>query len=129
MVVFDSTSDRDKVFNSGPWFWVRADLSMQLWTPAFDPSTDCISSAPVWVRLPYLPLHLWGDESLQSIVNGLDKFIYKSSDSKPALSTFTRICMEMDFSKGFPAEIILQGKDYSRTQKLDYENLSFRSRM
>ena len=39
-----------------------------------------------------------------------------------------RIYVEMDFTKGFPAEIILQGKDYSRTQKLDYENLSFRCR-
>jgi hypothetical protein len=128
VVVFESTSDRDKVFNSGPWFWGRAGLSMQLWTPAFDPSMDCISSAPVWVRLPYLPLHFWGDESLKSIGNGLDKFLCRSLDSKPARSTFARICVEMDFSKGFPAEIILQGKDYSRTQILDYENLSFRCR-
>jgi hypothetical protein len=128
VVVFYSTSDRDKVFNSGPWFWGRAGLSMQHWTPAFDPSTDCISSAPVWVRLPYFPLHFWGDESLHSIGNGLGKFLCRSPDSKPARSTFTRICVEMDFSKGFPAEIILQGKDYSRTQKLDYENLSFRCR-
>jgi hypothetical protein len=116
------------VFNSGPWFWGRAGLSMQLWTPAFDPSMDCISSAPVWVRLPYLPLHFWGDESLQSIGNGLGKFLCRSPDSKPSLSTFTRICVEMDFTKGFPTEIILQGKDYSRNQKLDYENLSFRCR-
>jgi hypothetical protein len=128
VVVFESTSDRDKVFNSGPWFWGRAGLSMQLWTPAFDPSTDCISSAPVWVRLPYLPLHFWGDESLKSIGNGLGKFLCRSPDSKPARSTFARICVEMDFSKGFPVEIILQGKDYSRTQILDYENLSFRCR-
>jgi hypothetical protein len=128
VVVFESTSDRDKVFNSGPWFWGRAGLSMQLWTPAFDPSTDCISSAPVWVRLPYLPLHFWGDASLQSIGNGLGKFLCRSPDSRPALSTFARICVEMDFTKGFPAEIILQGKDYSRNQKLDYENLSFRCR-
>jgi hypothetical protein len=128
VVVFKSTSDRDKVFNSGPWFWGRAGLSMQLWTPAFDPSTDCFSSTPVWVRLPYLPLHFWGDESLKSIGNGLGKFLCRSPDSKPACSTFARICVEMDFSKGFPAEIILQGKDYSRTQILDYENLSFRCR-
>jgi hypothetical protein len=128
VVVFESTSDRDKVFNSGSWFWGRAGLSMQLWTPAFDPSTDCISSAPVWVRLLYFPLHFWGDASLQSIGNGLGKFLCRSPDSKPARSTFARICVEMDFTKGFPAEIILQGTDYSRNQKLDYENLSFRCR-
>ena len=34
----------------------------------------------------------------------------------------------MDFTKGFPAKIILQGTDYSRNQKLDYENLSFMCR-
>jgi hypothetical protein len=34
----------------------------------------------------------------------------------------------MDFSKGFPAQITLQGKNYSWTQKLDYENLQFRCR-
>jgi hypothetical protein len=128
VVVFYSTSDRDKVFNLGPWFWGRAGLPMQLWTPAFDPSMDCIPSTPVWVRLSYLPLHLWGDESLHSIGNGLGKFLCRSPDSKPSRSTFTRIYVEMDFHKGFPAEIILQGKDYSRTQKLDYENLSFRCR-
>ena len=101
---------------------------MQLWTPAFDPSMDCISSAPVWVRLPYFPLLFWGYESLHSIGNGLSKFLCRSPDSKPACSTFARIYVEMDFSKGFPMEIILQGKDYSRTQILDYENLSFRCR-
>jgi hypothetical protein len=128
VVVFNSTSDKDKMFNSGPWFWGRAGLSMQLWTPAFNPSMDCISSAPIWVRLPYFPLHFWGDDFLQSIGNGLGKFVCRSPDSKQSHSTFARICVEMDLSKGFLAEIILQGKDYSRTQKLDYENLSFRCR-
>lgn len=69
-----------------------------------------------------------GDESLKSIGNGLRKFLWRSLDSKPALCTFARICVEMDFSKGFSAKIILQDKDYSRTQILDYENLSFRCR-
>ena len=43
-------------------------------------------------------------------------------------TTYARICVEMDFSKGFPARITLQGKNYSWTQKLDYENLHFRCR-
>jgi hypothetical protein len=116
------------VFNSRLWFSGRGGLSMQLSTPAFDPSTDCISSALVWVRLPYFPLHFWGDESLQSIGNGLSKFLCRSPDSNPSLSTFARICVEIDFTKGFPAKIILQGKDYSRNQKINYENLSFRCR-
>jgi hypothetical protein len=33
--------------------------------------------------------------------------------------------MEMDFNKGFPAEIILTSEISSWFQKLDYENVSF----
>jgi hypothetical protein len=34
----------------------------------------------------------------------------------------------MDFSKGFPAEVILTGKNYSWSQKLDYERVSLHCR-
>ena len=128
IAVFISSSDKKKVLNSGPWFWSRAGLSMQPWFPSFDPSTDSLSSALIWVRLPYLPLHFWGDESLRAIGNGLGRFLCSSPEYKPSFSTYAQICVEMDFSKGFPAEVILQGKDYSRNQKLDYENLCFRCR-
>ena len=57
VVIFDSAEDRLMVSSSGPWFWGRAGLSMKPWTPDFDPTTASISSAPVWVRLPSLPLH------------------------------------------------------------------------
>jgi len=35
--------------------------------PSFDPSTEVITSAPVWVRLASLPLHLWNLSSLKTI--------------------------------------------------------------
>jgi hypothetical protein len=38
------------------------------------------------------------------------------------------MCVEMDFSKRFPAEVILTGKNYSWSQKLDYERVSLRCR-
>jgi hypothetical protein len=65
--IFESSDERDLVSSSGPWFWGRAGLSVQPWTPDFDPATTSISTAPVWVRLPSLPLHFRGDKSLESI--------------------------------------------------------------
>jgi hypothetical protein len=73
--IFESSDERDLVSSSGPWFWGRAGLSVQPWTPDFDPATASISSAPVWVRLPSLPLHFRGDKSLESIGNGIGKFL------------------------------------------------------
>ena len=94
---------------------------MQPWSPSFDASTVVFSSAPVWVNLPNIPLHFWGLNSLQSIGNALEKFHNRSQETDTAFTTYAWICVEMDFNKGFPAEIILDGKGYSWTQKLDYE--------
>jgi len=102
---------------------------VQPWTPDFDPTTTSISSAPVWVRLPSLPLHFRGDKSLESIGNGIGKFLCKCPEAAQINSTSARICVEMDFNKGFLAEIILLGKNYSWTQKIDFENLCLRCRV
>jgi hypothetical protein len=127
--IFDSSDERDLVSISGSWFWGRAGFSMQPWTPDFDPTMASISSAPVWVRLPSLPLHFWGDKSLESIGNGIGKFLCKCPEAAPINSTFSQIYVEMDFNKGFPAEIILLEKNYSWTQKIDFENLCFKCRV
>lgn len=55
--------------------------------------------------------------------------IGSSPETKDYLkTTFARICVEMDSSKGFPAEIHLTSKDYVSVQKIDYENILFRCR-
>jgi hypothetical protein len=98
----------------------------ETWTPSFDPVIDSLSTTLVWVILPNLPLHLWGLPSLRAIGNALGKFHYRSEETKNySTTTYARICVEMDFNKGFPAEIILTGESSSWSQKLDYENVSF----
>ena len=102
---------------------------MKPWNPSFDPTSEQISSAPVWVRLPNLPLHLWNSTSLEAIGNALGTFYFSSEDTHAYFkTTYARICVEMDFSKGFPAEIHLTSKSYVWIQKLDYESVLFRCR-
>jgi hypothetical protein len=102
VVIFSSAKDRDLIYSSGPCFWGRSGLFVQLWTPSFDPSSASIPTAPVWVRLPSLPIHFWGDSSLNHIRNALGKFHSSSLETKWGFTTYAYICVEMDFSKGFP---------------------------
>jgi hypothetical protein len=126
---FDLAADRDLILASCPWFWGNSGLCMMVWTPCFNPLTVVLSSAPVWVRLPNLPLHFWGETSLRDIGSALGKFHFASKETRiHSTTSYARICVEMDFSKGFPAEIILGCKNYSWTQKLDYERISLRCR-
>jgi hypothetical protein len=126
---FDLAADRDLILASGPWFWGNSGLCLMVWTPCFNPLNTVLSSAPVWVRLPNLPLHFWGETSLRDIGSALGKFYFASKETRiHSTTSYARICVEMDFSKGFPAEIILGCKNYTWTQKLDYERISLRCR-
>jgi len=63
---FMRKADRDLVFRSGPYFMGSKGLFLAPWTLDFNPEAE-ITAAPVWVRLPHLPLHLWGISSLEDI--------------------------------------------------------------
>jgi hypothetical protein len=117
IVEFDIEEDRDLILSSGSWFWGNLGLFMKPWSPSFNPAFDTLSLAPVLVRLPNLPLHLWGLPSLEAIGSALGKFHFEiHENSRLSTSTFACICMEMDFSKGFPSDVILTGKTYSWSQ-------------
>ena len=71
MIDFDNQEDRSTIVEVGPWFWGSSGLFMQHWSPTFNPSRTSISTVPIWVRFPNLPLHLWNDPSLRAIGNAI----------------------------------------------------------
>jgi hypothetical protein len=73
--LFEKKEDRDLIFCSGPYFMGYRGMYLNKWTPDFNPENDILSTIPVWVRLPFLPLHCWNDETLRNIDNSLGKYI------------------------------------------------------
>ena len=129
VIDFDNQEDISTIVEAGPWFQGNSGLFMQHWSLAFNPSTNSISTVPVWVRLPNLSLHLWNDPSLRTIRNAIGQF-HNIFLNTPKLfrTAYARICVQMDLSKGLPAELKIVNQDYSWTQVLDCENVSFRCR-
>jgi hypothetical protein len=62
--LFEKKEDRDLIFHSGPYFMGTRGMYLNKWTPDFSPENDIPSAVPVWVRLPFLPLHYWNDETI-----------------------------------------------------------------
>lgn len=126
VVVFTSPEERQVVVDSGPHFLGTLVSFMEPWYPIFYLSSASISSTPVLVRLHNLPLHLCNSSLLKDIGDALGTIIFLTPDTKGNLKTkFSRICVEMDFSKGFPTEVHLTCKDYTWVKNLDYENVLF----
>jgi hypothetical protein len=122
---FELKSDRDLIFRNGPYFFGPRGLYLNKWTPDFDPENDIPSAVPVWVRLPHLPFHCWGDEVLKSIGDTLGKYIDRE-EPRSSLYSCARICVEVDLEKGLPEAIKLKLDDWIHIQKLDYEQLPFK---
>ena len=103
-------------------------LYLNKWTPSFDPEMDVPNAVPVWVRLPHLPLHCWGDDSVQAIGNAMGKCIDRS-EPKDNMQACARICVEVDLGRGLPEAIKLKVDDWCHIQQLDYEQIPFKCKV
>jgi hypothetical protein len=121
---FTRKVDRDLVFRSGPYFMGSKGLFLAPWTLDFNPEAE-ITAAPVWVRLPHLPLHLWGISSLEDIGNKLGRFLDRA-EPKGEQFTCARICVEVNLEKGLPDAIKLSLGEWCHIQELDYEQIPFK---
>jgi hypothetical protein len=116
--------DRDLVFRSGPYFMGSRGMFLAPWTLDFNPGAE-ITAAPIWVRLPHLPLHLWGLSSLEEIGNKLGRFL-DSAEPKGDQYTCTRICVEVNLENGLSDAIKLSLGEWCHIQELDYEQIPFK---
>jgi len=87
-------------------------LYLNKWTPDFDPELDVHNAVSVWVRLPHLLLHYWGDDSVRAIENAVGKYIDRC-EPKDNMKACARICVEVDLGKGLPEAIKLKVDDWT----------------
>ena len=99
-------------------------LFLAPWTLGFNPQVD-ITTTLVWVRLPNLPLHLWGKSTLVDIGNKLGHYL-DSADPKGGQFRCYRICVEVNLEKGIPKSLNLTLGNWSHIQELDYEQIPFK---
>eukprot|EP00253_Pinus_taeda_P024996 PITA_24996 len=110
-------------------FFNSAGLYLRAWKERFNPDTEDLSWAPVWIRLYSLPVEYWYEDALREIGKGLGEFIKIAEETKLCKYTsYTRICVFMHLEKALPESISLFHDDYERTQPLDYEHVPFHCR-
>jgi hypothetical protein len=75
-------------------------MHLNKWTLNFSSENGIPSAVSIWVRLPFLPLHCWNDETLRNIGNSLGKYIDRV-EPQERLQACARLCVEMDLEKGY----------------------------
>ncbi|XP_058783376.1 uncharacterized protein LOC131658056 [Vicia villosa] len=120
---FNSFKDRDDVLMKGPYSIRNMPLLIREWRPEFNLQTDLLRTLPIWVKLPNLPLYLWGETSLNKIGSALGVPIVTDECTANRLRiSYARIMVEMDITKDLPSEIIIRDNHGEKMrQAIEYE--------
>ncbi|XP_059073392.1 uncharacterized protein LOC131874161 [Cryptomeria japonica] len=125
---FKDANDRRKILCES-FFSEKDNMSLlaKPWYSDFNPLSETFNKILIWVRLPYLPLHLWADSLFEDIGGAIGSFIMTDNESYGLYhTTFARILVELDVSKSLPTEIVINSSFGSWVQTLDYEGIPFR---
>jgi hypothetical protein len=120
---FHSYADRDKVFMNGPYTIRNMPMLLREWKPNFNLKSDMLRTIPIWVKLPQLPLYLWGAKSLSKIGSALgNPLVTDECTANKFQISYARILVEVDITKELPQEITIKDSEGEKMkQPVEYE--------
>ena len=75
-------------------------MSIRSWEPNFKPSTACVSSVAVWVRLPELPIEYYEPSVLRDLGKAIGPVLrIDTHTAAEARGRFARLCVQVNFDK------------------------------
>ena len=103
---FKKEEDKMDVLNGGPYLIYGRPLILKSMPEYFNFSKKEMSSVPVWIKLPNLPLKCWSIRSLSKISSLIGKPIQcdKLTVSKLRIS-YARVLIEVDLREDLPASV------------------------
>ncbi|WMV29743.1 hypothetical protein MTR67_023128 [Solanum verrucosum] len=100
VVRFANEEERDIVLCSGPHHLLRRPVIMKPWVPEFNFKDEILSTIPLWVKLPNLPLNCWNSVVLSKIGSSLGKPLYADEcKTQTNRISFARILVEVDVTR------------------------------
>ncbi|KAG5598713.1 hypothetical protein H5410_030083 [Solanum commersonii] len=123
IVRFANEEERDKVLCAGPHYLLKRPVIIKPWLPEFNFNEEILTTIPLWIKLPNLPLNCWNSVGLSKIGSSLGKPLYADECTTQASRiSFARILIEMDVTRPLPKMIkIRDSKGKMLEQQVWYE--------
>lgn len=104
----NAQDNMDAILMKGPYSIRNIPLLFKEWKPDFNLKRDMLRTLPLWVKLPQLPLHLWGANNMSKIGSaiGVPLVTDECTTNKLRIS-YARILAEVDFTKELTNEIAI----------------------
>lgn len=120
---FRSHADRDAVLMKGPYTIRNMPMLLREWTSEFNLKEDMVRAIPIWVKLPQLPLHLWGAKSLGKIGSALgNPIVTDECTANKYRTSYARILVDVDITQEPIKEITIKDAEGKKIQqRVEYE--------
>ncbi|CAO2817618.1 unnamed protein product [Amaranthus hypochondriacus] len=106
---FNTENECEEILKGGPYFLNRAPLIVKKWTINFDFKEEIMRVIPVWIRLPNLPLHCWGEDTPSRIVSAVGvPVIADECTAKQLKVSYARVLVEVDITQDLVKEITVR---------------------
>ncbi|XP_015169869.1 uncharacterized protein [Solanum tuberosum] len=100
VVRFANAEERDMVLCSGPHHLLRRPVIMKPWVPEFNFKEEILTTIPLWVKIPNLPLNCWNSVVLSNIGSSLGNPLYADEcTTQTSRISFARILVEVDVTR------------------------------
>ncbi|KAK1313255.1 hypothetical protein QJS10_CPA06g01029 [Acorus calamus] len=111
MVQFDLQEDVQRVLKGGPWTMDNRPFVLQKWSPSVCMEQERLTTIPIWVKFPNLPLHMWTKELLEKIASAVWTPLFMDTATQMATKiSFTRVCVEVEAGKALPDSVVIESK-------------------
>ncbi|XP_020680538.2 uncharacterized protein LOC110098151 [Dendrobium catenatum] len=121
---FYNNESMEAVFNNGPWFVNGKIIGMDKWSCNFDPSSLKGLSAPIWIRLPNLPLLCWDEINICRIASTIgEPLMIDGNLFQWGRREFGRVCVRINLYIALPKGTWVESSSGKFYQKFEYERL------
>ncbi|XP_058783983.1 uncharacterized protein LOC131658735 [Vicia villosa] len=123
LMKFKNNQEKDMVLLRGPYSIHNMPMILKNWSPQFNFQRDMIRTIPVWVKLPNLPLQMWGASSLGKIGSAIGKPLFTDECTANKLRiSYARILVEIDITKKQKESITIKDCEGNKfTQPVEFE--------
>ncbi|KAK1307758.1 hypothetical protein QJS10_CPA09g00850 [Acorus calamus] len=119
---FVNEEDMKVVIEGEPWLMGGRPIVLRKWNRGMKLEMERLETIPIWIRLPHLPLHLWGTRMLSKLSSVIGTPLYMdSSTSSRSRIEFARICVEISASSPLPDLIRLKEDGVVKEITVEYE--------
>lgn len=119
---FNSKEDKEMVIQSGPYSYRNKPMVLKPWEIDFSFQNAVLSTVPVWIRFPSLPVGYWSVEVLSKLASAVGKPLYTDKFTAHFEKiSFARVLVEVDAAYPLPDQIEIDTPYGMKVQQIEYD--------